>query len=58
MEAGVTYHIISRTHGNLSLLRPDKPGRLRRIVAGVLAQAKANCPSVGNQATVVLSNHF
>jgi hypothetical protein len=34
IETGVTYHIISRTHGSLSLPRPDDRGRSRRIVPG------------------------
>jgi REP element-mobilizing transposase RayT len=58
IQTGTTYHIISRTHGNLFLLRPDAHGYLRRLVAGILAQAKTNFPTVANFATVLLSNHL
>ena len=58
LECGVVYHILSRTRGNLFLLRPDLKGKLSAIVAGVLAEAKSNWPNVANFASSVLSNHL
>ncbi len=57
-EPGVVYHVISRTHGNLYLLRPDTEGELRSIVTGILAEAKSNWPRVRNYGTSILSNHL
>lgn len=57
-EPGVVYHVISRTHGNLYLLRPDHEGELRSIVTGILAEAKSNWPHVRNYGTSILSNHL
>jgi REP element-mobilizing transposase RayT len=58
VERNVTYHVISRTRGNLFLMRPDARGRLKQITAGILSQARRNFPGIRNFATVVLSNHL
>ena len=58
VESNVVYHAISRTHGNLFLMRPDRSGLLERIVAGVLAVARVNYPNVENYALSILSNHL
>ena len=55
-EANVVYHVISKTHGNLFLMRPDRNGKLQRIVAGILAVAKSRYPSVANYGLSILSN--
>ncbi len=58
VEPQVVYHVISRTRGNLYLMRPDRSAKLRRIVAGILAVAKSNYPEVANYGLSMLSNHF
>lgn len=57
-ERGVVYHFVSRTRGNLFLLRPDLEGHLRRIFVGVLAKAKDNFGGVANFGTAAMSNHL
>jgi len=39
-------------------LRPDRPGLLRKTIAGVLAEAKRNWPNIANFATSVMTNHM
>lgn len=57
-ETNVVYHVISKTRGSLFLMRPDRYGKLRRIVAGILAVAKSLYPNVANYALSILSNHL
>lgn len=58
VEKGVLYHVVSRTRGNLFLMRPDLEGKLRKVVAGILAVAKATYPNVANYGSSILSNHL
>jgi hypothetical protein len=57
-ELGVPYHIVSRTRGNLFLLRPDLNGLLRSIFVGVFAEAKQHWENIANFASSALSNHM
>ena len=58
LKRGCVYHVLSRTVGNMFLLRPDLEGELRAIIAGILAQARMRYPSIAIYAAVVLSNHM
>ncbi len=56
-EDDVLYHIVFRTTQGFYLLNPDREGRLRRLIAGILARAKKTFAGVRNHATSILSNH-
>ena len=57
-ERGVVYHVVSRTRGNLFLLRPDLDGLLRSILVGVFREAHERWKNIANFATSVMSNHM
>ncbi len=56
-EDDVVYHIVFRTMQGFYLLNPDREGRLRRLIAGIVAHASKTFAGVRNHATSILSNH-
>jgi len=56
-DPDTVYHGLIRTVQGRFLLRPDEKGRLRSIIAGVLARAQELYPSVRVYADAWLSNH-